>query len=70
MILENSLKISYSNIRCCRSNFVGCEHFLELNIPDILAFYETIGYLPLIRNGSLSFLNFIFQLYYNIFQLD
>ena len=59
--LQNSLKISFTNIRRLRSNFVDCESFLESNSPDILALCETNlddsidsgnfsvrGYLPLI----------------------
>ena len=60
--LHNSLKLSFTNIRGLRSNFVDCESFLESNSPDILALCETNlddstdsgnfsvrGYLPLIR---------------------
>ena len=59
--LHNSLKLSFTNIRGLRSNFVDCESFLESNSPDILALCETNlddsidsgnffvrGYLPLI----------------------
>ena len=59
---RNSLKLSFTNIRGLRSNFVDCESFLESNCPDILALCETNlddsvdsgnfserGYLPLIR---------------------
>ena len=58
---HNSLKLSFTNIRGLRLNFVDCEPFLGSNSPDILALYETIlddsvnsddfsvrGYLPLI----------------------
>ena len=58
---HNSLKLSFTNIRCLRSNFVECESFLESNSPDILALSEANlddsvdcnnfsvrGYLPLI----------------------
>ena len=58
---HNSLKLSFTNIRGLRSNFVDCESFLESNSPDILALCETnlddsidsgnfsvTGYLPLI----------------------
>ena len=34
--LRNSLKLSFTNIRDLRSNFLDCESFLELNSPDIL----------------------------------
>ena len=59
---HNSLKLSFTNIRGLRSNFVDCESFLKSNSPDILALCETNlddsinsgnfsvrGYLPLIR---------------------
>ena len=62
---HNSLKLSFTNIRGFRSNFVDCESFLESNSPDILALCETNlddsidsgnfsvrGYLPLIRKDS------------------
>ena len=39
--LYNSVKLSFTNIRGLRSNFVGCESFLESNSPDILALCET-----------------------------
>ena len=34
---HNSLKLSFTNIRDLRSNFVECEPVLESNSPDILA---------------------------------
>ena len=59
---HNSLKLSFTNIRGLRSNFVDCESFLGSNSPDILALRETNpddsidscsfsvrGHLPLIR---------------------
>ena len=62
---HNSLKLSFTNIRGLRSNFVDCESFLESSSPDILALCETNlddsidsenfsvrGYLPLIRKDS------------------
>ena len=58
---KSFLKLSSTNIRGVRSNFVDCESFLESNSPEILALYETNlddlidcgnffvrGYLPLI----------------------
>ena len=64
---QNSLKLSFTNIRGLRSNFVDCESFLESNSPDILALCETNlddsidsgnfsvrGYLTLIRMDSSS----------------
>ena len=38
---HNSFKLSFTNLRDFRSNFVGCESFLESNSPDILALSET-----------------------------
>ena len=65
--LHNSLKLSLTNIRGLRSNFVECETFLESNSPDILALCETNlcdsndsgnfsvrSYLPLIRKDSIT----------------
>ena len=62
---HNSLKLSFTNIRGLRSNFVDSESFLESNSPDILALCETNldgsidscnfsvrGHLPLIRKDS------------------
>ena len=62
---HNSLKLSFTNIRDLRSNFVDCESFLESSSPDILALCETnlddpidsgnfsvSGYLPLIQKDS------------------
>ena len=59
---HNSLKLSFTNIRGLRSNFIECESFPESNSPNILALCETNlddstdsgnfsvrGYLPLIR---------------------
>ena len=37
---HNSLKVSFTNIRGLRSDFVDCEFFLESNSPDILAVCE------------------------------
>ena len=62
---HNSLKLSFTNIRGHRSNFVDCESFPDSNSPDILSLCETNlddstdsgnfserGYLPLIRKDS------------------
>ena len=62
---HNSLKLSFTNIRGLRLNFIDCEPYLGSNSPDILALFETIlddsvnsddfsvrGYLPLIRKDS------------------
>ena len=64
---HSSLKLSFTNIRGLRSNFVACECFLESNSPDILTLCQTnlndsidsgnfsvMGYLPLIRKDSLT----------------
>ena len=61
----NSLKLSFTNIRGLRLNFVDCESFLESNSPDILALcvtnlndsidsgnFSVRGCLPLIRKDS------------------
>ena len=65
---HNSLKLSFTNIRGLRSNFVDCESFLESNSPDILALCETNlddsidsgnfwDYLPLIRKDCITHMN-------------
>ena len=67
---HNSLKLSFTNIRGLRSNFVDCESFLELNSPDVVAPFEANlddsvesanfsvkGYLPLIRKDSSTHLH-------------
>ena len=38
---HNSLKLSFTNVRDLRSNFVEYEYFLESNSPDIHALCET-----------------------------
>ena len=63
--LRNSLKLSFTNIRGLRSNFVDCESFLESNSPEILALclanlddsidssnFSVRGYLPVIQKDS------------------
>ena len=63
--LNNSLKLSFTNIRGLCLNFVDCESFLESNSPDILCQWETSlddsidsgnfsvrGYLPVLRKDS------------------
>ena len=62
---HNSLKLSFTNIRGLRSNFVDCEYFLESYSPDILALckinledstgsgnFSVRSYLPLIQEDS------------------
>ena len=64
---HNSLKLSFTNIRGPRSNFVECESFLESNSPDFLVLCETDlgdstdsgnfsvrGYLPAIPKDSIT----------------
>ena len=56
---HNSLKLSFTNIRGIRSNFVECESFLESNSLDILApcntdLDDSIGYGSLSVRGYLS----------------
>ena len=38
---HNSLKLSFTNICCLRSNFGECESLLKWNSPDIPALCET-----------------------------
>ena len=38
---NNSLKLSFTNIRGLHFNFLDCDPFLESNSPDILALCET-----------------------------
>ena len=67
---HNSPKLSFTNIRGLRSNFLECEFFLESISPDIFALLETNlddsidsgnfsvrGYLPLIRKDSVTYMN-------------
>ena len=62
---HNSLKLSFTNIRDLRLNFVDCKFFVGSNSPDILALCATnldgsidsgnvsvTGYLPVIRKDS------------------
>ena len=62
---QNSLKLSFTNIRGLRSNFIYCESLLESNFSDILGLFKTKldysndsgsfsvrSYLPLIQKGS------------------
>ena len=64
---QNSVKLSFINVRGSHSNFVGCKFFLKSNSPNILALHETNledsidfsnfsvrSYLPLIRKYSLT----------------
>ena len=62
---HNSLKLSFTNIRGLRSNFVDCESFLESSSPEIFVLcgtnlddstdfgnFSVTGYVPLIRKDS------------------
>ena len=62
---HHSIKLSFTNTRGLRSNFVDCESFLESNSPDILTLCDANldesfdsgnfcvrGYLPLIEKDS------------------
>ena len=64
---QNSLKLSFMNIRDLHSNFAECESFLESNSPDIFAICETNlddsiesgnfsvrDYLPLLQRDSIT----------------
>ena len=63
--LHNSLKLSFTNIRSLRSNFAGCESFLESNYPDILCEtnlddstdFSMRGYLSLIQKDSSAYMH-------------
>ena len=67
---SSSLKLSFTNIRGLRSNFVECESFLESNSLDILALCETDlddsidsgnfsvrRYFPLIQKYSITYMH-------------
>ena len=64
---HNYLKLSFTNIRSLRSNFVECKSFVESKSPDILAPFETNlddsidsgnfsvrGYLHLVRKDTVT----------------
>ena len=64
---QNSLKLSFANIRRLHSDFVECESSLESNSPDIIALCQTNledsidsgnfsvrGYLPLVWKDSIT----------------
>ena len=67
---NNSLKLSFTNIRGLCLNIVNCESFLESNSPDILPQWETSlddsidsgnfsvrGYLPVLRKNSCTYMH-------------
>ena len=62
--LQNSLKLSFTNIRGFPSNFVGCESFLESNFPDIFALCETNV------EDSINSINFSLRGYFPLTQTD
>ena len=61
---HNSLKLSFTNIREQRPNFVECESFLESNSPDILALCETN------LDDSIDSDNFSVSVYLTLIQKD
>ena len=61
---HNSLKLSFTNIRGLRSNFVDCKSFVESNSPDTLALCETN------LNDSIGFGNFSVRVYLPLIQKD
>ena len=61
---NNSLKLSFTNIRGLRSNFADCESFLESNSPDILALCESN------LNDSIDSGNFSVRVYLPLIQKD
>ena len=61
---HNSLKLSFTNIRGLRSNFVECESFLESNSLDIFALCETNS------DDSIDSGNFSVRSYLRLIQKD
>ena len=61
---HNFLKLSCTNIRGLRSNFVACESFLESNSPEIFALCE------ISLNDSIDSGNFSVRSYLPIIQKD
>ena len=61
---HNSLKLSFTNIRCLRSNFVGCESSLQPDSPDILALCERN------LNESMVSSNFSVRRYFSLIGKD
>ena len=55
---HSSLKLSFTNIRGIRSNFVECESFPESNSPDNLALCETNSN-DSIDSGNFSVRNYL-----------
>ena len=61
---HSSLKLSATNIRGLRSNFVDCESILESNSPGVLALCETN------LDDSIDFSNFSVKGYLLLIQKD
>ena len=61
---HNSLKLSFTNVRGLRSNFVDCKSFLESNSPGILTLCETN------LDGSIDSGNFFVRRYLPLVQKD
>ena len=61
---QNSLKLSFTNIRGFPSSFVGCESVLESNFPDIFALCETNV------EDSINSINFSLRGYFPLTQTD
>ena len=62
---HNSLKLSFTNIRGLRSNFVDCESFLESDSPDILILIDCMIFLSPFLNVtrmSMATVSFLAQL--------
>ena len=79
---RSHLKLSFTNIRDLRSNFIECESFLKPNFPDILALSETnldgsidygnfsvTDYLPLIRKDSLTHMHGLYARFFLLFHV-
>ena len=62
--LENSLKLTFTNIWRLRSNFFDCESFFESNSPDILALCVTNV------DDSIDSGNFSVKCYFPLIQKD
>ena len=79
---RSHLKLSFTNIRDLRSNFIECESFLKQNFPDILALSETnldgsidygnfsvTDYLLLIRKDSLTHMHGLYARFSLLFHV-
>ena len=57
---NNSVKLSFTNIRGLHFNFLDCDPFLESNSPDILALCENFfvrGYVTLIQKDYSAYMH-------------